>query len=70
MYVGCDGVSFDATESSEYQPKGSYGMFAGRDITVALAKNSFDKNGLLLLLEISHTVKGRRRLLGLERIFR
>ena len=61
VYIGCDGVIFDVTESSAYQPKGSYGMFAGRDITVALAKNSFDKKWLTTAPEDVTLSEGQKK---------
>lgn len=61
IYIGCAGLIFDVTESTAYQPKGSYGMFAGRDITVALGKNSFDKKWLTANPEEVTLTEGQKK---------
>ena len=46
VYVGCKGLVFDVSKSSNYKPGGNYHIFAGKDATVALAKMSLDAKDL------------------------
>ena len=51
IYLACSGIVFDVSDSPTYQPKGSYSNFAGKDVTVALAKYSFDKKWMTMKVE-------------------
>lgn len=61
IYIAVDGVIFDVTDGPSYQPKGSYSMFAGRDVTVALAKYSFDKKWLTMKPEEANLTEGQKK---------
>ncbi len=41
----CKGVIYDVTGNNVYKSDGNYNMFAGHDVTIALAKMEFDKVG-------------------------
>ena len=41
-WVICKGVVYDVTGNEVYKSQGSYNLFAGNDVTVALARMSFD----------------------------
>jgi membrane-associated progesterone receptor component len=45
-FIGCNGWAFDVTGAEMYTKGGPYGLFAGRDASVALAKMSFEENDL------------------------
>ena len=61
IYLACSGIIFDVTDSPTYQPKGSYGMFAGKDATVALAKYSFEKKWLTMRPEEANLTEGQKK---------
>lgn len=47
-YMAVDGIVFDVTNVEFYKSGGPYGLFAGRDASVALAKMSFEPQWLEL----------------------
>ena len=44
-WVVIKGVVYDVTGNSVYKSDGNYNLFAGHDVTIALAKMEFDKVG-------------------------
>lgn len=57
-YLACGGLIFDVSESDTYGPKGMYGMFAGKDASVPLARMSFDKKYLEMSIEEAELSEG------------
>mmetsp|Transcript_62721 Transcript_62721/g.71984 ORF Transcript_62721/g.71984 Transcript_62721/m.71984 type:complete len:134 (+) Transcript_62721:146-547(+) len=41
VFIGCNSYVYDASSSEHYRAGGSYHIFAGKDVSVALAKMSF-----------------------------
>ncbi len=46
IYIACNELVFDVTESENYKEGGMYEKFAGRDITIACAHYSTDEKYL------------------------
>lgn len=44
-WIVLKGVIYDVTSNDVYKSEGSYNLFAGHDVTIALAKMEFDKVG-------------------------
>ena len=44
IYIGCNGLVFDVSDASFYKPGSAYGIFAGKDCTVSLAKGDLSGN--------------------------
>ena len=44
-WIVVKGVIYDVTGNAVYKSEGNYNLFAGNDVTIALAKMEFDKVG-------------------------
>eukprot|EP01084_Bolivina_argentea_P067036 122166_1 len=63
VYISVERTVFDVTESEFYAPGGSYHLFAGHDVSFALAKLSFDHDDFDIL-DLSNLNYGEKQTLN------